>query len=201
MEILTLVMLAIVGAYILRSGDERQRIALLGSHLGHYQIEKLMESLTEGYLRCLGEDDPERREQIWRLLDNTEARLSAQFDRFAAEFQSVDEVRSRVSRLPIGLPFAARLFPRASFDLRRALAIHARGIGAAMRNDLQRPAKAKAFTMSAELFLMQHTCHWYCKSKMVASARMLARHRTPYQQLVDSVSDDTRKGYLALVAG
>ena len=32
--------------------------------------------------------------------------------------------------------------------------------------------------MSAELFLMQHTCHWYCRSRAVASARMLARHKT-----------------------
>lgn len=31
--------------------------------------------------------------------------------------------------------------------------------------------------------MMQHTCHWYCRSKSVASARMLASHRTSYEQL------------------
>ena len=57
MEILTLVALLVFGAYILKSRDQRQRIALLGSHLARYQIETLMESLTQGYLRCLGEDE------------------------------------------------------------------------------------------------------------------------------------------------
>jgi hypothetical protein len=55
--------------------------------------------------------------------------------------------------------------------------------------------------MSAELFLMQHTCHWYCRSRAVASARMLARHKTPYAQLVDSVAPATRRDYRALVGG
>ena len=55
-----------------------------------------------------------------------------------------------------------------------------------------------AFTMSAELFLMQHSCHWYCKSKTVASARMLARHQTSYEQLLDAVSPETRSAYAAL---
>ena len=91
METLTLVTLIVIGAYILKSRDQRQRIALLGRHLGNYQIEKLMENLTEGYLRCLGEDDAERRAQIWGLLDSTEEKLSAQFDSFAAEFAQVGE--------------------------------------------------------------------------------------------------------------
>lgn len=68
MEIFILVILIAIGAYTLKSRDESRRIALLGSHLGKYQIEKLMESLTGGYMRALGEDDPDRREQIWSLL-------------------------------------------------------------------------------------------------------------------------------------
>jgi hypothetical protein len=198
MEILTLVALLLVGAYILKSRDQRQRIALLGSHLGQYQIEKLMESLTQGYLRCLGEDDPERRQQIWSLLDTTEQQLSAQFDNFAAEFARVPEAQTRVSKLPIAIPYAHTLFPSATFDLREALKIHARGIAGVTKNALGRSAKSKAFTMSAELFLMQHTCHWFCKSKTVASARMLARHQTSYEQLLDAVSPETRSAYGAL---
>ena len=198
METLTLVTLIVIGAYLLKSNDQRRRIALLGSHLGHYQIEKLMENLTEGYLRCLGEDDPGRREQIWRLLDTTEEKLSAQFDNFAAEFARVGEKEARVSKLPLALPFAQQLFPAATFDLRQAFAIHARGIAGVMRNELHRPSKAKAFMMSAELFLMQHSCHWYCKSKTVASARLLARHKTSYEQVLDAVSPETRKAYREL---
>ena len=198
MEILTLVALIAIGAYILKSREQRQRIALLGSHLGRYQIEKLMESLTQGYLRCLGEDDPERRQQIWRLLDATEEKLSAEFDSFAAEFSRVGEVQARVSKFPLAIPYAQKIFPGATFDLRQALSIHARGIAGVMRNELQRTPKAKAFTMSAELFLMQHTCHWFCKSKTVASARMLARHQTSYDQLLDAVSPETRNAYRRL---
>ncbi|SCX70674.1 hypothetical protein [Variovorax sp. EL159] len=199
MEILTLVALIAAGAYILKSRDQRQRIALLGSHLGRYQIEKLMESLTSGYLRCLGEDDPERRQQIWSLLDSTEEKLSAQFNSFAAEFARTPEADTRVSKLPVAIPFSTKLFPAATFDLRQALMVHARGIAGVMKNEANRSAKSKAFTMSAELFLMQHTCHWYCKSKTVASARMLTRHQTSYEQLIDAVSPETREAYLGLI--
>ncbi|KQU82781.1 hypothetical protein ASC78_15385 [Variovorax sp. Root318D1] len=198
MEILTLVTLIVIGAYILKLRDQRQRIALLGSHLGKYQIENLMETLTEGYLRCLGEDDAARRQQIWSLLDSTEQKLSAQFDSFAAEFARVDEAQARVSKLPLAIPFAHKLFPAATFDFRQALAIHARGIAEVTQNESHRTPKAKAFTMSAELFLMQHSCHWFCKSKTVASARMLARHKTSYEQLLDAVSPATRRAYVAL---
>ena len=198
METLTLVTLIVIGAYLVNSQQQRRRIALLGSHLGHYQIEKLMENLTEGYLRCLGEDDAERRAQIWGLLDSTEEKLSAQFDSFAAEFAQVGEKEARVSKLPLALPFAQQLFPAATFDLRQAFAIHARGIAGVMRNEAQRSPKAKAYMMSAELFLMQHSCHWYCKSKAVASARLLARHKTSHAQVLDAVSPETRKAYAGL---
>jgi hypothetical protein len=198
MEILTLVALIAAGFYILKSREQRQRIAILGSHLGRYQIERLMESLTSGYLRCLGEDDAERRQQIWHLLDATEEKIASQLESFAAEMSRVPEPVSRVSKLPVALPLATQLLPSATFDVRQALLIHARGVAGVMRNDAGRTPKSKAFTMSAELFLLQHTCHWYCKSKTVASARMLARHQTSYDQLLAAVSPETRSAYRAL---
>jgi hypothetical protein len=201
MEILTLAALLLLAAYLQKTREQKKRIALLAGHQGRYQIETLMENLTEGYLRCLGEDDPARREQIWKLLDTTEQTLVGQFQRFAADFARVGDAEARVSTLPLALPFADRLFPARSFDMRRALAIHARGIADAAANSLQQAPKRKAYTMSAELFLMQHTCHWYCRSRAVASARMLARHKTPYAQLVDSVAPATRRDYRALVGG
>ena len=201
MEFLTLAALLLLAAYLQKTREQKKRITLLAGHLGRYQIETLMENLTEGYLRCLGEDDPARREQIWKLLDTTEQTLVGQFQRFAADFARVGDAEARVSTLPLALPFADRLFPARSFDMRRALAIHARGIADAAANSLQQAPKSKAYTMSAELFLMQHTCHWYCRSRAVASARMLARHKTPYAQLVDSVAPATRRDYRALVGG
>lgn len=175
------------------------RIAVLASHLGRYQIEKLMESLTSGYMRCLGEDDAERRRQIWLLLDTTEEKLSGQLDSFAAEFSRMPEAITRVSKLPVAIPLFAQLFPATTFDMRQALLIHARGIAGVMRNESSRTPKSKAYTMSAELFLMQHTCHWYCRSKTVASARMIGQHQTQYLQALGAVSPETREAYCALI--
>lgn len=198
MEFLTLAMLIAVGAFTLKSRDERRRIALLGSHLGKYQIEKLMENLTEGYMRALGEKDPERREQVWRQMSSSETKLCDQFNRFVADFSKVEEADARVSTLAFPLPYAARLLPASTFDLRKVLLVHAQGVTNAATNSLNRSAKNKAYTMSAELLLMQHSCHWFCKSRAVASARMMVRHKTSYEQLLASVAPETRKAYAAL---
>ena len=198
MEFFTLVTSVAIVVYILKLSEERRRITPLASHLGQYQIEKLMEMLTDGYLRALGEKEPERREQVWNQLAGSELKLCEQFTRFATGFSKVDEADARTSKLPIAIPFVTRLVPGLAFDMRQMLAIHAQGILHAAENSTQRTPKDKAFTMSAELFLMQHSCHWFCKSKAVASARMLVRHKTSHEQLVASVSPGTREAYLAL---
>jgi hypothetical protein len=201
MDVLILVMLVVSGVWFLRAGEQRRRIALLGSFLGKYQIEALMENLTQGYLRALGEDDPARREQILNMLGAAEQSVAQQFGSFAVEFSRLDEAQTRVSRLGVALPFADRLFPKATFDVREAFRIHARGLADAAGNDLNRSPRDKAYTMSAELLLMQHTCHWFCRSLATASARTLMRHQTPYAQLVASVAPATRRDYEALVRG
>lgn len=201
MDIFLLAILIATGVFVLNAKQQRQRIVLLAGFLGNYQIEKLMENLTEGYLRALGESDPERREQVWSLLRTTELQLSEQFTRFATEFARVDPELTRVSTLALALPFADQWLPRATFDMRKALAIHAQGIERVVRNDAGLSLRDKAFTLSAELFLMQHTCHWFCKSKTIASARLLARHQTPYEQVLASVDPETRNAYLALLRG
>lgn len=198
MEIYLLLMLIGIGAFAIKNRDQRQRIALLGEHLQNYQLEKHMETLTEGYMRALGEDDPGRREQIWSLMNTNETVLSEQFNRFADEMAGLDEAATRVSKLALAIPHADRLFPNAVFDLRKLLKIHAEGIAMAVRNIEQRSPKDKAFILSAEMYLMQHTCHWYCRSKTVASARLLARHKTSYPQVLAAVSPETRHAYLAL---
>lgn len=199
MEIFVLSMLISIGFYTLKSRYQNRRIALLGRHLGKHQIEKLMENLTEGYLRALGEADPQRQAQIWNLLVTAEAALCEQFKRFVAEFSGANEADTRVSKLAMAVPYADRLFPGATFDLRKVLSIHAQGINHAVQNAEHRSAKDKAYTVCAELFLMQHTCHWFCRSKTVASARLLARHQTSYEQVLQSVAPVTRQAYGALL--
>ena len=201
MDFLILAMLGISGVWFLRSSEQKRRIGLLGRSLGKYQIETLMENLTQGYLRALGEEDQVRREQILNMLTAAEQSVAQQFGSFATEFARLDEEQTRVSTLGFALPLATRLFPRATFDVREAFRIHARGLTEAAGNELQRSARDKAFTLSAELLLMQHTCHWFCRSKATASARMLVRHKTPYTQVVASVGPATRRDYEAMLRG
>ena len=199
MELFLLATLVAFAAWKLQAREQGRRIALLGRHLGRYQIEKHMETLTQGYLRALGEKDPERREQIWNLLRSTEQELCSQFSRLAADFSRAEEQETRVSKLPVYVPFAAQVLTQATFDMRRALDLHARGISRAVEGGGAPSQRDRAFMVSAELFLMQHTCHWFCRSRTVASARMMARHKTSYEQIIASVLPDTRAAYSALV--
>ncbi len=201
MEFTTLALMAAFFAYLIKSRYQRHRIALLARELGQYRIEALMEQLTEGYQRALAETEDGRRLQIWQLLEPTESSLAQQFARFAQSFGQLDADEVRVSTLPIGLPYADRFVPGATFDLRLAFAIHAQGFSTVVANAAGRTPQRRAFVLMAEMLLMQHTCHWYCRSKTIASARLLARHHTAYEQVVASVDPTTRAAYRKLVGG
>jgi hypothetical protein len=195
-----LIMLALgVGAYVMKNIEQRQRIGLLSGYLHKYQLEKLMEQLTEGYLRALGESDPQRSEPIWRMLVSTEQSVSDQLGRLAADMAHMGDEQARVLRWPLAVPLASRWLPAATFDLRRLMAIHAQGFASAVQNTAGLGRKEQAFMLSAELYLFQHSCHWYCRSKAVASARLLARHKTAHAQVLAAVSPQTRAAYTALV--
>ena len=197
----TVVFFAVL-AFILQmrnSWEQRKRLLHLGHYLRNFEIEKLMESLTEGYLRALGEDDAERRTQIWNMLEQTEQNLNGQFQKFVEAFAQADVQASRGSTLALGLPFALVFAPGATFDMRQLLKVHAQGIEATLNNTEGLSNRDKAFRLSAELFLMQHSCHWFCTSKLVASARMLSRHKTHYAQLLSAVRPQTREAYSRLM--
>ncbi len=199
MEIFVLSMMFAFVGYTLKSRAEGRRIALLGLHLGNFDIEKLMETLTEGYARALGENDAARRASIWQLMNATEDKLVAQFKQLADSMAKADAAETSVNLWPWPLSEAAQWVPNARFDLRKALKIHADGLARAAGQSDTVSAPSRAFTLSAELFLMQHTCHWFCKSKTIASARMLVRHKTAYEMVLQSVSPETRRAYNALV--
>ncbi|MEZ5628781.1 MAG: hypothetical protein R3E34_14850 [Rhodocyclaceae bacterium] len=199
MDPIVLILLAGIAAYTLKTQDQRRRITLLGTQLQHYSLEKHIETLIEGYLRALGEDDADRREQIWGLMRANETALSEQLGRLARDLTRLDADATRISKLAWAVPFADKLFPAATFDLRQAIDIHARGVAQAIAEQPGRSEKDKAFTVMAEMYLFQHTCHWFCRSKNVASARLLARHRTAYAQVLAAVTPDTRCAYQALI--
>ena len=197
MDFITLAIVIAVGLRALKARDERRRIALLGLHLGRFQVELLMEKLVEGYLRALGEVEAERRDQVWRYLQSSETSLCEQLHHLANDVNQMNASEVRVSKVPIA--YADRFLPGATFDLRRALQLHAQALDRAVVNADQRSSKARAFVITAELFLLQHTCHWFCKSKAVASARLVLRHQTSYAQVLAAVSPQTRQAYAALI--
>jgi hypothetical protein len=158
-----------------------------------------MEQLTSSYMRALGESDPERQHQILQLQELAEQQLSTEFQNLAREFAKLPAPVTRAFK--VALPFIDQLSPKASFDMRRMLEVHAQGIESTVNNLQGLNPKERSFQMMGEMFLMQHSCHWFCKSKTIASARMLAQHQTRYEQALEAVSRDTRKAYLAVVQG
>ena len=199
MEFLSLLLILATGIHWLNNQGRRKRTALLAEHLRPYQIEKHMEQLTSAYMRALGETDPERQLQILQLQTNAEQQLTQEFQSLAREFAKLPAPVTRAFK--VALPFIDQLSPKACFDMRRAIEIHARGIERAVGNLQGLPPKERSFRMMGEMFLMQHSCHWFCKSKTIASARMLAQHQTRYEQALDAVSPETRQAYLELVQG
>lgn len=198
MDVLLGLMLGMVAVTVLKRSQERQRIALLGGFLRKYGLEKHMAQLTDGYLRGAGEADPERAAPIWRNQEATEAMLQSELDGLADDLGQIWGERLRVSRWPVGVPMATRLFPQASFDFRALVALHAKGLAQVLRNDEGLSPRDRAFRATAELLLFQHSCHWFCRSRTVASARLLAQHRTTYEQVLAGVSPATRQGYRVL---
>ncbi len=199
LEILSLLAVAGFALHWFNNQGRRARTALLASHLQPFQIERLMQQLTEAYMRALGEKDPERESQVWQLQQQAEEQLSRQFQDFARSFTQVPAPQART--LKLALPGIEKVLPQSTFDTRRVLQIHADGIERVVRNEGGRSPRDKAFVLMAEMFLMQHSCHWFCRSKTIASARMLAQHKTRYEQALDAVSSETREAYLAVING
>ena len=201
MDFLTLAIIVTTILYVLKKQEQRQHTQLLAQYLSRFQIEKLMASLMEGYLRVLGEPDVARREQIWTVLGNTESSLATQFQRFADEFATLPPEQTRTSTLPLALPYMDKIMPSATLDVRAMMKLHAQAIAAVQVGGAvdEEERKRRAFVMTAELMLMQHSCHWFCKSRTVASLRLVARHKTPYEQVLQSVAPATLKAYEKLV--
>lgn len=200
MPTLTLLALLAAALYFAKTQQQLRRIALLGVHLGRYRLETLMETLTEGYLRAISEPEPERQQAQWSLLGQSEAQLCEQMQRLAKDFSSVESPLVRVGKWPLYLPFATSLVPAATFDMRQALDLHAHSVRQAIENTDGLAQRERAYRVCAELFLFQHSCHWFCRSKSVASVRLMARHRTSYAQVLEGIAPDSRERYLRLVA-
>lgn len=199
LDIISLLAAAGFALHWLNQQDRRKRTALLASQLQPFQIERLMQQLTESYMRALGEADAERQSLVLLLQQDAEQQLVRQFQELARAFAQLPAPQART--LKLALPGIDKVLPQATFDARRVLQIHADGLERVVRNEAGLPLRDRAFTLMAEMFLMQHSCHWFCRSKTIASARMLAQHKTHYEQALAAVCPETREAYLAAVRG
>jgi hypothetical protein len=198
MEIWTLMLTLAVGWQIANRLQQRERITLLATHVGRLQIERDMASLLEGYLPALTESDPARRAHKLALLQSAEQRLAGQLLSLQQSLAEVWGERTRISRWPLAVPWATRLFPQVSFNLADLLRVHADGLAAAVANADGLPQRERAFRITAELMLFQHSCHWYCRSLNMAHARLLAHHQTGHAQVLEAVGPGTRRDYSAI---
>jgi len=199
MEFISLLFIVAMGIHWLNVQGQRKRTVLLAEQLRPYQIEKNMAQLTTAYMRALGESEPERQRQILQMQEAAEQQLASEFQNLAREFAKLPAPVTRGFKL--ALPYIDQLSPKVTFDMRRLLEVHAQGIERAVHNLQGMAPKERSFRMMGEMFLMQHSCHWFCRSKTIASARMVAQHQTRYEQALDAVSPETRQAYLAVVQG
>lgn len=199
MEFISLLFILAMGIHWLNVQGQRKRTALLAEQLRPFQIEKNMAQLTGAYMRALGESDPDRQRHILQLQEAAEQQLANEFQNLAREFAKLPAPVTRGFKL--ALPYIDQLSPKATFDMRRLLEVHAQGLERTVTNVQGLAPKERSFRMMGEMFLMQHSCHWFCRSKTIASARMLAQHQTRYEQALDAVSPETRQAYLAVVQG
>ncbi|MFT0531686.1 hypothetical protein ACMHYJ_02480 [Castellaniella hirudinis] len=201
MDTFSALLVGLLAGWALRMHDQRTRITLLGRHLANLQIERHMETLTQGYTRAIHEATEARQLQVLARFAQAEQAVAAQAQRLADALQKEDAQATRISLLPVHIPYATRFLPIPTRDFRQVLQIHAAGLRRAADNVAGWDAKTRAYHLSAELYLLQHSCHWFCKSRAVANARLMLRHQVDYQKVLDSVSDATRAAYRQWLQG
>lgn len=174
---------------------QKAHIALLGQHLAPFQLEKHIETLTQGYVRAIQADTESRQLQILDTFTQTEQAVASQIQSLADNIQKENPISTSMGILAFCLPYPERYLPSLTRDFRKLLQIHAQGIQHVVNNEAGWEPKERAFHLSAELYLFQNSCHWFCKSRNVANARLQIQHKVSHQKTVESVSDQTRQAY------
>jgi hypothetical protein len=201
MDIAFILLTVFVAWQVLRVRYQRAHIALLGGHLAGLRLEKHMETLTQGYARAINEQSESRQLQVLETFALTERAVAAQVQSLADAMQKESAQATALGTFAFCVPYVERVLPAAARDFRALLRIHAAGLRHAVDNEEQLDPKTRAFHLSAELYLFQHSCHWFCKSRAVADARLIMRHQVQHQKALDSVSAVTRSAYLEWLRG
>lgn len=201
MDIALTLLIVFAAWQFVRIRYQRTHIALLGRHLANLQLERHMETLTQGYLRAIREENESRQLQVLETYAQTERIVAGQVHTLATSVQKESREAASMSALAFCLPYAERYLPVLTRDFRELLLIHATGLRHVVDNVSGWDIKTRAFHLSAELYLLQHSCHWFCKSRAVADARLMLRHQVNHQKTLDSVSAVTRNAYLNWLSG
>ncbi len=201
MDLMLILMMVVAGWWMLCLHYQRTHIAFLGRHLANLQLERHMESLTQGYLRAIHEPDEARQAQVLATFAATERTVAAQIQTLADAMQTESLQAASLGALPFCVPYAEYFLPTLTRDFRALLRIHADGLRQAVDNDEGWDMKTRAYHLSAELYLLQHSCHWFCKSRAVADARLMLRHQVNHQKVLESVSATTRSAYQRWLQG
>ena len=187
---------------VLRMRYQRMRIALLGRHLAQLQLERHMETLTQGYTRAIHEQTDSRQLQVLETYAPTERAVAAQVQSLAKAVHDENPQAVRMGAYPFCVPYAERFMPAGALrDFSALLQLHADGLRHAVDNADDWDAKTRAYHLSAELYLFQHSCHWFCKSRAVADARLMLRHQVDHKKVLESVSAKTRSAYQRWLEG
>jgi len=194
-------LIAIVAWQALRVRYQRKHIALLGGYLSSLQLERHMETLTEGYTRAIHEKEETRQAQVLETFAQAERSMAAQVQSLADAMRKESSPATSMGTLPFCLPYLERFLPALTRDFRELLRIHAAGLRHVVDNERGWDMKSRAYHLSAELYLLQHSCHWFCKSRTVADARLVMRHQVNHQKVLESVSDQTRSAYMQWLRG
>lgn len=196
MNIASTLLIAVVAWLALRMHYQRTRIAFLGRHLASLQLEHHMETLTQGYTRAIHEESETRRIQVLETFAQAERTVATQVQSLADAMQKESAQATRMSTLKFCVPYAEYFLPVPMRDVRQLLRIHATGLRHVVDNEERLDEKTRAYHLSAELYLLQHSCHWFCKSRAVADARLVLQHQVNHQKVLDSVSVVTRSAYM-----
>lgn len=187
--------------HLLRVRYQRAHIALLARHLSGLRLEQHIETLTQGYTRAIGEDSESRQLQVLETFAQTERAVAAQVQSLAEVMQRESAQATAMGVLPFCVPYVEHVLSFATRDFRELLRIHAAGLQYGVDNEAGLDPKRRAFHLAAELYLFQHSCHWYCKSRGVADARLILRHQVQHQKVLESVSEVTRSAYQEWMRG
>lgn len=174
---------------------QKKHIALLGKHLASFHLEKHLETLTQGYVRAISSDTESRQLQILDSFAQTEHAVASQIQSLSHNIQQENAINTSMGILSFCVPYIELIAPSLCRDFRQLLQIHAQGIQFVVDNSPNWSPKERAFHLSAEIYLFQNSCHWFCKSRTIANARLQVQHKVSFQKTVESVSDKTRAAY------